>query len=158
MKIIWCMVPEICSMWQTDFFVILDCFLHFYPRKDQKNKIFEKILKNPGDIIILHICTTTDNHIMYGSWYIKCNRQNFLLLWTVFCPFTPLTTKKSKFWKTEKSPWNYHYFTQVYQKSCHMLCCSLDMARNGFKGHLHYKIITSQNVSYKAQVMNFFIS
>ena len=41
----------------------------------QKIKNFEKIKKPPGDII-LHLCTTKDNHMMYSSWDIKCNRQN----------------------------------------------------------------------------------
>ena len=33
----------------------------------QKIKNFEKIKKPPGDII-LHLCTTKDNHMMYSSW------------------------------------------------------------------------------------------
>ena len=43
----------------------------------------------PGDIIILHLSTTKDNHMMYGSWAIMCNReclwgttQNFFLTFT----------------------------------------------------------------------------
>ena len=51
-----------------------------------------KILKT-GDIIILHMCTNNDNYMMYGSWDIKRDGQNFLLFWTVFCTFTPLTWK-----------------------------------------------------------------
>ena len=27
--------------------------------------------------------------LMYGSWDIECNRQNFLSFWTIFCPFNP---------------------------------------------------------------------
>ena len=27
--------------------------------------------------------------MMYGSWDMECNRQNFLSLWTVFCSFIP---------------------------------------------------------------------
>ena len=61
------MVPEI---WiATDrVFVILDCFLAFYPPKDPENQNFEKIKKiTPEDVIILHRCTINDNHMMYGS-------------------------------------------------------------------------------------------
>ena len=46
--------------------------------------------------------TINDNHIMYGSWDIKCDRQIFLSLWAIFCPFTPLTTQKIKILKKWK--------------------------------------------------------
>ena len=55
----------------------------------KKKKIFAKIKKTPRDIIILHLCTTNDNHIMYGSSDIKCDRQNFFSFYAIFCPFTP---------------------------------------------------------------------
>ena len=41
------------------------------------------------DIIILHLCTTNDDHMMYGSWNIEHNRQNFLSFRAIFCPFIP---------------------------------------------------------------------
>ena len=49
------------------FFVILDYFLPFYPSSNLENQNFEKIKKNSGDIIILHLCTINENRIMYGS-------------------------------------------------------------------------------------------
>ena len=49
---------------RTEFFVILDWFLHFYPLNNPKNQNFEKLKKAPGDIIILHMCTINDNHMM----------------------------------------------------------------------------------------------
>ena len=71
--------------WKTKFFVILDCFLPFYPPNNPKNQNFEKMKKASGDIIILHKCTKNDNHMMYDSWDMKHDGQNFLS----FCPFTP---------------------------------------------------------------------
>ena len=66
---------------------------------------FEHWKETPGDIIILHICTTNYNHTIYGSWDMKHDRHNFLSFWTVFCPFTPLWTQKIKiFKKLEKIP------------------------------------------------------
>ena len=76
--------------------------------------------KTPGDIIILHICTTNDNHMMYSSWDMERYRQNILSFWTVFlpfylwwteffvildhcCPFTLLTTQKIKTLKKSKN-------------------------------------------------------
>ena len=75
------LVPEIWSMWQTEFFVILDRFLPFYPPNNPKNQTFEKM----KSLICLN-----------GSWYGACGRQNFLSFWTIFCPLTPLTTQKAK--------------------------------------------------------------
>ena len=37
----------------------------------QKNQNFEKRNKKPGYIIILHLCTTNDNYMMYGSCDIE---------------------------------------------------------------------------------------
>ena len=48
-------------------FVILGHFLPFQPPDDLENKNFEKLKKIAGYIIILHICTINDNHMMYGS-------------------------------------------------------------------------------------------
>ena len=74
---------------QTKSFVILDHFLPFYPINNLKNQNFEKMKKKmPGDIIILHKCTINNNHIMYGSWDMRCDRQNFLSFWNIFCPLT----------------------------------------------------------------------
>ena len=111
---------------QTEFFVISDYFLPFYPINNPENQNFEKMKKTPGGIIILNMSTINENHIMYDSWDMEHDRQNFFAFWTIFCPFTPpssppspLTTQKpreSKFWKNEKNTWRYHHFTQVYHK------------------------------------------
>ena len=85
---------------RTEFFVILDHFLSFDPPNNPQNQNFQKKKESPGDIIILHLCTTNDDYMMYGSWDIKCNRHNFLSFWAMFCSFTPPTTWKFlKKWK-----------------------------------------------------------
>ena len=62
------MVPEIQSeMDRILFLVILGHFLHFNPPKNPKNQDFEKMKTTPGDIIILHMCTINDHHMMYAS-------------------------------------------------------------------------------------------
>ena len=50
--------------------------------------------QHPADIIILHLCTTNDNHIMYGSWDMKCDKQKFFVILGHFLHFTPITTQK----------------------------------------------------------------
>ena len=101
------------EMQQTEFLVILEHFLSFYPPDNPKNQNFEKLRKKHGDIIILHMCTINDNHMMYGSWDMKRDGQNFLSFWTVFCHFTPLppprpsppnNPKNQNFEKLKKTP------------------------------------------------------
>ena len=97
-------------------FVILCHFFVLSALWQPKKPKFWNWKKTPGDIIILHICAINKNHTMQGSWDIECNGQIFLSLWAIFCPFTPLTTKKSKFWKNEKRATRYYHFTHVYHK------------------------------------------
>ena len=108
---------------RTEFFVILERLLPFYLPNNPKNQNFEKNekKKKPGEFIILHICTVNDGHMMYGSWDMKHDRQNFLSFWTVypplFCPFTPLTVQKSRFLENKTKHLEIlHHFTHVYQK------------------------------------------
>ena len=78
---------------QTEFFVILNCFLPFCLPMDPQNQIFKKMKKAPEHIIILQMCIINDSHRIYGSWDMECNGQNFLSFWTVFNPFTPLSNQ-----------------------------------------------------------------
>ena len=48
------------------------------------------------------MCTINENHMMYGSWDKEHDRQNFFSIWTILCPFTPLTTQKIKIKKMKK--------------------------------------------------------
>ena len=49
------------------FFVILGHFLPFDPPNKLKNQNFKKMKNMCGDTISLHLCTTNDDHMMYGS-------------------------------------------------------------------------------------------
>ena len=102
------------------FFVILGNFLHFDPPDNLKNQNLKKWKKTPGDIIILNLCTTDDNHMMYGSWDIEHNRHNFFSFWAIFCPFLSIfcpNSLKNQNKKNEQNAWRYHHFIQVSQKS-----------------------------------------
>ena len=63
-----CMIPEICSMTDRIYshFGPFFAFLHPLPPNNPENQNFEIMKKTPGDII-LHKCTTNDNHMIYGS-------------------------------------------------------------------------------------------
>ena len=73
--------------WWTEFFVILDCLLPFYPSKNQN---FEKLRKTPGDII-LQQCAKNHDHMLYCSWDMACDGCNYSFL-AIFCPFTSWDT------------------------------------------------------------------
>ena len=149
---------------QTEFFVILDHFLPFYPPlppvpeiwhmldviifhfesffvllppNNPKNQKFEKLKKTPGNIIILHKCTINENHMMYGSWDMECDRQNFLSFWTAFCPFTPITTGKIRILKkwTICLEITLHKWTKNHD---HMLHGSWNMAHTGCKCYFSF--------------------
>ena len=91
LTIIRSMVPETWSVTDTNFGQFRP-FFAILPSINQKNQNFEKMKKTSGDITILHLCTINDNHMMYGSWDIERDGQNFLSFWNILCPFTPLTT------------------------------------------------------------------
>ena len=85
-------VPEI---WQvTDVIIIFHFGLYFFlfpSLTAQKNK-FQKNLKSPGEIIILHTCTKNHDHMLYCSWDMAFDRCNcYFSFWAFFCPFTPCT-------------------------------------------------------------------
>ena len=84
---------------RTDFLVILDHFLPFYP-------FFENLKKSTGDIIILHKCTKNHDHMLYCSWDTVHDRCScYFSFWAIFSPFTSLTCPKNgNFKKMRKTP------------------------------------------------------
>ena len=88
--------------------------------------------KLSGNIIILHMCTINDNHMIYGSWDMERHRQNLLSFWTVFCPFTPLTTRRIKILKKmRKTPGDIIILHKWNKNYDHILHCSWDTTCNG---------------------------
>ena len=98
------MLPETWNV--TDIIAILSLFFPFLHHWCQKLKFEKNVKKKPyQDIIILHKCTINDNHMMYGSWDMECDRHNFFSFWTIFCPFTPpKNLENHNFEKTKKTP------------------------------------------------------
>ena len=70
--------------WDRQFFVILGHFCPFTPLLTPKIKIWKKYNKRlTNDITLLHTCTIYEDHMMYGSWDIRHERQIFLLFWAI---------------------------------------------------------------------------
>ena len=88
--------------------------------------------KIPGDIIILHKYTKNHDHMLYCSRHMTRDRCNcYFSFWALFCPFTPITDRKTKIsGKIKKTTGNIiilHMYTKNYD---HMLYCSWNMARD----------------------------
>ena len=100
MTIIWYMIPEISTATDRFFLSSWAFFCPFTPLTAQKIKISKKMRKALGDIIILHKCTKTHDHILSCSWDMPCSRYNYFSFWAIFCPPPPppppLTTQKMK--------------------------------------------------------------
>ena len=94
------------SYWaqQTEFFVILDYFLHFYPPNNPKNQNFEKLKKTPGDITIytsvpkiMIIC-----HTIPEIW---CVTDVIIFHFGLFFAFLPSNSPKNQnFENMKKTP------------------------------------------------------
>ena len=75
-------------------YVIFGHFLPFDPHNNPKNQNFEKIkkagfFKKKKKDIILHLCTINDNHTIYGSSDINCNKPTFCHLGLFFALLSP---------------------------------------------------------------------
>ena len=131
MIVTWCIVPEI---WNTivRIFGHFGPFFAFLPPDNLKNQNFEKMKTMPGYIIILHMCTTNDNHMTDGSWDKKCDRQNFLSFWTVFLLFLPPNNPKNhNFEKRRKTPGDITILHMCTINDTHVMYGSWDIESNG---------------------------
>ena len=66
----WDMARDRCNC----YFSFWAIFCPFTPLAAQKIKIFTKWKKTPGDIIILYMCTTNYDQMMFGSWDMVCDK------------------------------------------------------------------------------------
>ena len=70
-----------------------------------ENQNFEKMKKTLTDIIILHMCTINDNNMMFGSWDMEHDRQNFFAILDNFLYFYPPKNQKNhNFEKLKTTP------------------------------------------------------
>ena len=60
---------------QTELFVILDCFLPFYPTNNPKNQKLKKRKKCLA-ISSFYMGTTNYDHMLYGSWWVADRQTN----------------------------------------------------------------------------------
>ena len=82
-----------------------------------KLKFGKNVKKTPGDTIILHMCTINQDHMMHGSWDIKCKEQSFLSF---------LTLQTTQNFEKKK-----RLILHLYTANCdHMMYSSWDIKHN----------------------------
>ena len=95
--IIWCMLTQIRSACTDIIFGHFRPFFAFLPNYWlQQLKFGKNCKKTPGHIIILHMCIINQDYMMYGSWDMKFNRHNFLVILGNILPFYSLIPWKMK--------------------------------------------------------------
>ena len=116
---------------RQNFFSFWAIFCPFTPPSPHPNNPDnQNVEKAPGDIIILNKCTINDNHKIYGSWDIKCTRQNVFVILGHYLPYYPFNSLKNENFKKMKKKTSgdiiiLHMCTKNHD---HMLFCSWDMA------------------------------
>ena len=73
---------------RQNFLSFWTVFCPFIPLTAQKTKTL-KNWKKDLKILPFYMCSINDNHVMYGSWAIECDRQKFLSFWTMFALLSP---------------------------------------------------------------------
>ena len=115
----------------TYFLSFWPIYCPFTPLLTTTIKIWRKCKKKPGDIILLHMCTINEDHMMHGSWDIRHPIQNFLSFWTIFCSFVSLTTQKLKNFekkmKKKKTPGDIILLHKCTINDNHIMYSSWDM-------------------------------
>ena len=81
-------------------------------------KIYKKMKKTPGDIVILHKCTKNQDHMLYCSGDMVHNSCNYFSFWAIFFPFTPLTAQKIKIKKKMKNKTGGIIILHMCTKNC----------------------------------------
>ena len=88
---------------RQNFFSFWAIFCPFTPPSPHPNNPDnQNVEKAPGDIIILNKCTINDNHKIYGSWDIKCTRQNVFVILGHYLPYYPFNSLKNENFKKMK--------------------------------------------------------
>ena len=76
-------------------------FSLFTPLLTPKIKIRNKCKKSL-EILSYYTSTINEDHMMYGSWDKRHDKQSFLSFLAIFCPLNLLKPENSKFWKNLK--------------------------------------------------------
>ena len=109
---------------EQNFFSFWIIFCRFASITTQKIRFSKKQKKTTGDIIILHLCTINDNHMMNGSWDMERDGQIFFFILGHFLPFYPTNNPQNQnFEKMKKLFGDIIILHKFAKKHDHMLYC-----------------------------------
>ena len=79
-------------------------------------KILKKKWKKCLEILSFYIYMwrSYEDHMIYGSWNIRCDRRKFLTFWTIFFPFQPFDKLENQNFNIERNTWRYYRFTRLH--------------------------------------------
>ena len=113
-------------------------FSHYWSRKLK----FGKNVKNTWRYYSFNICIINQDHMIYGSWNVKLNRQNFFVILGNLLPLYPLppsrNTLKNQNIKHEKNLRDIiilHKCTKNHDPPLH---CSRDMVHDRCNCYFHF--------------------
>ena len=121
-------------------------FLSFRPFFALLAHLWSRKLKNVINIWRYYHLIIWSPDIMYGSWDIKFNRQNYFVILGKFLSFyspppppppPPLTTQKMKISKIKKNPGDIIILHMCTKNHDHPLYCSRDVVRDEFNSYFH---------------------
>ena len=146
------MVPEVDWVKQHYFWSFWTIFCPFNPLTTSK---FWNNEKNTWRIIILHMSTIKNNHTMYGSWDMRCDREFFVIL-DQFLSFYPSNNSKNQnFQEMKKTPKDIFILKKYIKNYDHILQCSWDKACDRCNFHFSFWAIfcpftplTSQKIKF----------
>ena len=125
----WCMVPEIWSLTNW-FFCHCGPFFALLPPPHPLTtppKKFLKMIKMHRDIILLHMCTINENHMIMVPLILSTTDRTFCHFGPFFALLPPSNPKSQKFWKRKKMPGDIIILHKITKNHVHMLHCSWDM-------------------------------
>ena len=112
--IIWCMLIRVSCACTDIIFCHFRPFFAFLPHYwPQKLKFRKKCKKAPGHIILLHMYTINQDHMIYGSWDMKFIWQNIFVILGNVLPFNLPNTLKNGNIKNKKTLEISTFYTSV---------------------------------------------
>ena len=107
------------------------------------------------------MCAINQDHMMYGSWDMKCNRKNFFVILGDFFPFySPNSLKNENInynnkKKEKKAAGDIIILHKCNKNRDHLLYCSWDMAHDGCNFYFHFGLYFSLLLPWQPKNENF---
>ena len=125
-----CRIVTKIKIWHIFFAESSCCHKMEFFKNSLRNALTVKKKKKNARDIILHKCNINHNHMIYGSWDIKCNRQIFFVILGHILTFYPPNSPKNENIKKMKTPGDIIILHKCTKTHDHMLYCSWDMVRD----------------------------